>query len=284
MKIIFSRKGFDGTYGGRPSPVFPDGSALSLPIPYPGSPTRFNDVRWRGGSLGPIVNCLTNGRVKGRDRCHLDPDLYADALPRLPGWRPAFGQVEIAQRHLDNQGVGPGDLFLFFGWFRDVEPVNGDAWRYVPNAPGVHRLFGWLQVSEVVPVVGTLKRARAERPWLSKHPHLRRHWDYNTVYIAGETLNVKGLTARSGAGLFDGDGERLTLTAPRSANRSKWRLPPWFYPQGGSPLLSYHYDKKLWRRRKPWVYVNTVGRGQEFVIDVGGIPEAKAWLRSLFDA
>ena len=276
MKIIISRKGFDSSSGGKPSPIFPDGTALSLPIPYLGSPTAFNDVRWRDRSLGPIVECLTNGRVKGRNRCHLDPDLNADALPRLPGWRPAFGQVEKAQSHLENQGVGPGDLFLFFGWFRDVEPVNGAAWRYVPNAPHVHRLFGWLQVSEVVPVVGTLKRARTERPWLSRHPHLRRHWDYNTVYIASETLNVEGLTTRSGAGLFDGNGERLTLTAQRSANRSRWRLPSWFFPQGGSPVLSYHYDKKLWSRREPWAYVNTVGRGQEFVFDADGIPEAKS--------
>ncbi len=33
MKIILSRKGFDGTYGGYPSPIFPDGRMLSMPIP-----------------------------------------------------------------------------------------------------------------------------------------------------------------------------------------------------------------------------------------------------------
>lgn len=284
MKIIISRKGFDSKYGGKPSPIFPDGTALSLPIPCRRGPTRFNEVRWRNTSLGPIVESLTNGRVQGRGRCHLDPDLYADALPRLPGWHPALGQVENAQSHLQHQGVGPGDLFLFFGWFRCVERENGSTWRYVPNARNVHRLFGWLQVSDVVPIVGSLTHARSERPWLSMHPHLRRHWHYNTVYIASETLNVEGLTTRSGAGLFDGDGDRLTLTAPTSTNRSRWRLPSWFYPQGGSPLLSYHYDKKLWSRRKPWVYVNTVSPGQEFVVDVGEIPEAIQWLRSLFDS
>lgn len=163
-----------------------------------------------------------------------------------------------------------------------MEPGNGSTWRYVPNAPHVHRLFGWLQVAEVVPI-GNLTRACSERPWLAKHPHLNRRWIDNTVYIARETLNVKGLTQRTGAGLFAGNGETLTLTASWSENRSRWRLPQWFYPPGGRPLLSYHYDKKLWRRRKPWVFVNTVGRGQEFVIDVGGIPEANGWLRSLFD-
>jgi len=33
MKIILSRKGFDSSYGGYASPIFPDGSILSLPIP-----------------------------------------------------------------------------------------------------------------------------------------------------------------------------------------------------------------------------------------------------------
>ena len=283
MKIVFSRKGFDSSNGGRASPIFPDGTALSLPIPYPRSPTRFRDVRWRGTSLGPIVECLTNGRVKGKHRCHLDPDLNADALARSPGWRPAFGQVEIAQRHLENQGVGPGDLFLFFGWFRAVEPGNGGTWRYVRNAPDVHRLFGWLQVSEVVPVGENLSRARSARPWLSAHPHLRRRWQNNTVYVAKETLNIKGLTARSGAGLFSGNGDRFTLTAPGSTSRRKWRLPLWFYPPGSRrPTLSYHSNRRRWRRRKPWVYVDTVGRGQEFVFDADGIPEANVWLRELF--
>ena len=102
MKIIFSRKGFDSTRrgsespnGGVPSPIFPDGTALSLPIPQPGSRTRYGDVQWRCESIGPIVESLTNRRRK--DGCHLDPDLNADALERLPGWRPAFGQSKAAQ-------------------------------------------------------------------------------------------------------------------------------------------------------------------------------------------
>jgi len=33
MKVILSRKGFDSSYGGCPSPILPDGTLLSLPIP-----------------------------------------------------------------------------------------------------------------------------------------------------------------------------------------------------------------------------------------------------------
>lgn len=33
MKVIFSRKGFDSSYGGYPSPILPDNSLISIPIP-----------------------------------------------------------------------------------------------------------------------------------------------------------------------------------------------------------------------------------------------------------
>lgn len=33
MKVILSRKGFDSANGGIPSPILPDGTLLSLPIP-----------------------------------------------------------------------------------------------------------------------------------------------------------------------------------------------------------------------------------------------------------
>ena len=36
MKVIFSRKGFDSGFGGMPSPVLPDGTMLSMPIPSKG--------------------------------------------------------------------------------------------------------------------------------------------------------------------------------------------------------------------------------------------------------
>ena len=85
------------------------------------------------------------------DRVHLDPDIDRSADNRLPGWRPSLGQTGAAQTHLDGQGVGPGDVFLFFGWFREVEAVSRN-WRYVPRAPDLHVMFGWLEVGAVIPV------------------------------------------------------------------------------------------------------------------------------------
>ncbi len=283
MKIVFSRKAFDSQHGRVPNPVFPDGASLPLPIPDRLSPTRFEDVQWRNTSLGPLVECLTKGRVPEHYMCHLDPDLREDALPRPTGWRPAFGQFAAAQGHLENQGVGPGDLFLFFGRFRAVEPL-GTMWRYVRNAPVVHKLFGWLQVSEALRVGREPEHALAVHPWLSAHPHLNgQRWPANnTIYIATRTLTIDGTeTARGGGGVFDHSGHNLTLTAP-GERCSRWRLPSWIWRSGSLPTLSYHTDKTRWRRRGPWVYVDTVGKGQEFVFDAHGVPEASVWLRELF--
>ena len=286
MKIVLSRKGFDSSNGRVPSPVLPDGSIVSLPIPAPDAPTRFRDVRWRDGSLGPLVEDLTGGRIRGEDGCHLDPDLHVGTIPRRPGWRSAFGQVHIAQRHLERQGIGPGDIFLFFGWFRPVEEVGRESWRYVRRAPSVHRLFGWLQVSEVLTVGADTAGARAARPWLSDHPHANgESWPpNNTIYVATRTLTIGGSEAGvDGGGLFSGTGNPHTLTAPEAHSRSHWQLPGWFYPRDRPPPLSYHRSEKRWHRAGPWAYVESVGRGQEFVIDADGIPEADVWLHSLFD-
>ena len=305
MKIVFSRKGFDSSRkgselpnGGVPSPIFPDGTALSLPIPRKRSPTRFRDVIWRGKSIGPIVRCLTKGRVNGQQRCHLDPDLNADALERLPGWRPAFGQVGRAQRHLENEGVGPGDLFLFFGWFRAVERANGGSWKYVRTAPKVHMLFGWLQVQEVLTLHADADydRAIGKYPWLSDHPHLQRSFREagdnlrrrpdNTIYVSSPRLSIAG-TNLPGGGVFQRLDYRFILTEPAevergaSCRRSYWRLPEWFWPANARPLLSRKV--KFRRRDAPWTHVDSGGIGQEFVFDIEGIFEAESWLRSLFD-
>ena len=36
--------------------------------------------------------------------------------------------------------------------------------------------------------------------------------------------------------------------------------------------------------RRTWAYVESVGRGQEFVFNADYIPEVDAWLHSLFDS
>ena len=118
MKIILSRKGFDSKNGGVPSPILEDGTLISLPIPNNDDLT-YDQISAGDYNLGKLVNDLTNGKIKETAQAHLDPDLNIVSRNREAGWRPLFGQAKAALTHLAR--VGKGDLFLFFGWFREAK-------------------------------------------------------------------------------------------------------------------------------------------------------------------
>jgi len=282
MKLILSRKGFDSSFGGCASPIFEDGSFVSLPIPHgfvspppPDPPARvnFSDI---GGDrrIGAIVEDLTIRRsspVKASDPIHLDPDLRMDSLPRKAGWRPLFGQADAAQRHLDKHGVGPGDIFLFFGWFREVEQYAG-RFRFRPAAPDLHIFFGWLEVGDVWRLG---KDSYSVPDWASMHPHVAANYgSTNTIYVAA------GTDTAYAAGTFRSVVDQLVLTAPAS-NRSFWRLPKWFYVSERGSGLSYHSNPGRWQLDQNCVYLQSVARGQEFVLDTHDYPEAVDWAKRL---
>ena len=108
---------------------------------------------------------------------HLDPDLCATALPRLPGWRPIFGQTQGQLTHLMNCGVEPGDLFLFFGWFREVEEQTGGTLAKARAGQNRHVFFGWLQVDTIIDVGSNGRLAVEQYPWLHDHPHVSGSWN-----------------------------------------------------------------------------------------------------------
>ena len=136
MKIVLSRKGFDSSAGGVPSPLIA-GGPVSLPIPtrMP-TPTRFLDL---SDGIAQLVSDLTRGRIAPDRPCHLDPDLNPVSLTRRSGWRGALGQVSAAQSHLANHCVGPGDIFLFWGLFRAASRTDG-PWQFTGEPE--HRIFG----------------------------------------------------------------------------------------------------------------------------------------------
>jgi hypothetical protein len=287
MKIILSRKGFDSANGGVPSPIFPDGRLVSLPIPATSSPTRFADCRWGEQDVGTLVENLTAGRVSRDGPAHLDPDLDDAARPRAPGWRPAFGQTGSAQTHLAQHGIGPGDLFLFFGWFREAEQSSSGAWRFIRNAPDLHVLFGWLQVGAVLRVGDQTAKYAQSYPWLEDHPHLWGKWTLpNTVYIAAERLNVSprgAFAVRTGGGIFSSVSAARTLSDPGQRRRSMWRLPGWFHPEEGDLTLSYHDKPDRWSRRGDGsTGLQSVARGQEFVLTTDRHADVSNWLSEIF--
>lgn len=281
MKIIISRKGFDSKYGGTPSPIFPNGEMVSFPIPSEDSHLQCGSVSSSMGNLGGLFSQLTSSRLNGSTRIHLDPDLDSSALARQPGWLPAFGQVGGSQSHLVNQGVGVGDLFLFFGWFRNVYQNSAGNWDYHSGAPDLHVLFGWLQIDDIIPVGNNFGPVLGRYPWLNNHPHLSGNCGpTNTVYIATKNLKIPGLHSFPGGGVFDFDQKRV-LTAS-GFSRSVWRLPSWFFPSSGIPTLSYHKNPKRWTPAGGDVLLNSAKIGQEFVLDCNNSQNAIPWASSLF--
>ena len=282
MKVILSRKGVDSSAGGFASPLFPDGRMMSIPIPDKRSVVRYRDIENNYSpdrSYAKLVRNLSKGKLTGAAKTHLDPDLDKSALPRAVRWRPLFGQHGAAQSHLHGLDVGAGDIFLFFGWFREVEYYRRQ-WRFVAGASDLHIIFGWMQVDCMIPA-DELKQS-AKHSWAHYHPHcLDGFTGSNVIYQGRDKLSFTA-TDTAGAGLFQSYGKELCLTGG-GGSRTHWQLPLWMHPEGKKSTLSYHNDTKRWSRAKDCALLKSVARGQEFVLDLDHYPQGHRWLCELFN-
>ncbi len=279
MRVILSRKGFDSAYGRVPSPILPDGRMVSLPIPDKQGPAEYSAIRRDELSIGDLAFDLTRGRIRRDHKAHLDPDLDAGAVERRRGWRPLFGQQAGSLTHLRNQGVAVGDVFLFFGWFREAQLHDG-AWRYAPRSLPVHAIWGWLSIGAVFPVRALTADVRA---WAQGHPHLSgKRPAGNDLFAAADTLAVAGREI-AGAGIFTSNPARV-LTAP-GETRSNWRLPAWFHPSRGIVSLSHNRKMSNWAPiDAKHCRLTSAAIGQEFVLETQDPGLLREWLTTLFSA
>jgi hypothetical protein len=289
-RLILSRKGFDSGYGGRPSPILPSGVLASLPIPEAGGVLRYSECEAPTGEtyqelllrLGierirdPAVGASQKWLDVRADPCvHLDPDLYQQARKRDQGWRPLFGQVGVSQTHLAKHHVGPGDLFLFFGWFSPVDEVAGQL-RYRPRSEQCHVIFGWLEVEVVVGV------GRDPIPhWAREHPHVRlqtlpRFRLHNTLYVAAESSSL--VTGLAGGGTLCWSPDRQ-LTKPGSTP-SIWRLPKAFHPDY-VPLPLTRHSRGAWDLDGDYATLRSTRIGQEFIVAM--TPAIEAWVQTVLN-
>ena len=231
MRIIFSRKGFDSSAGGGPSPIV-EGVPISLPIPAgAASQTSYGDL-----GLGDHAAKASRGKLGASDLCHHDPMFLADDTC-------VFGQCGAAQTHLERQGVGLGDVFVFFGLF--AEEATGE-----PH----HRIFGYLRVERIIDLSSDVP----EDLVALRHPHALALHQRNDCIWSGE-----GRPAKSAS-------EALRLTVA-DGPPSVWRRPDWL-KRGG---LSYHDRADRWLRGGR---LKSVARGQEFVADIGRRKGPRDWL------
>lgn len=234
MKVIFSRKGFDSASGKAPSPII-EGRPTHLPIPT----ERRSETSYRLTGLGEIVEYMTKGRIGADHLCHEDP--------AFENGRWAFGQTGAAQTHLEKNGVGIGDVFLFFGLFSALDGRD----RH-------HRIFGYLKVNEVRRLGQYPTDRDNPEGFQRRHPHTIGEWNRNnTLYLGtGEKAKIAHLCLR--------------LTKP-GAPPCIWNIPSWLEMAG----LSYHKNPLRWRDDGT---LYAVARGQEFVSDIDNQIEAKNWL------
>lgn len=285
MKVILSRKGFDSTSGGGPSPILDGRRLFSLPIEYGKREKvrRFSDLRFETKNLGGLIAQL-HPHIDRDDFCHLDPDLRSNILPgraKSKRWRPLFGQADSSASHLINMNVGAGDIFLFFGLFRESV-----GWRsFVPKSREMHVVFGWLQVAEVVldPVSWAQQR---ENRWAADHPHTYGNWwsGQNILFVSKRELEIESArgvqkTGLPGAGTFDAFDQRLRLSDPDAQAVTKWRLPKLLAPDPNKGSKISSIGGGIWSDHEDSRYVcfdpGHIRRWQEAVIT--GNPQAALW-------
>jgi len=252
-QVILSRKGFDGDAGGIPSPIY-NNKLISIPIPEVNTGIKYDDLIFDENDS--YLKLLLDLNKNYFTECHLDPDLYKESYPR-DNWLPVFGQSGGAATRLKN--VGKDSLFLFYGWFREIEKKNG-KYQYIKTAPDIHCIYGYLVVKEVLLTPNDKERIKE-----IKHPH-----SISSKYEKLNYLNAKNNKLfigieyypeieKRGYGYFNFN-ENLVLTDIKSKNRSKWSLPLFFLNEN---IRGY----KEIERNNANVIIQFIGRNhQELII------------------
>ena len=293
MKIVLSRKGFDSSFGGVASPVFiEDGKFLSLPIPLNspeaerlGYDVSYNDLNLHGHNYGQLVQDLSRHkrkkRLSGEMLVRLGLDLLKDVYPiRDLDWRPLFGQLGSAQGHLKRQGIGKGDIFLFFGLYNWVKKENG-LYSYVKNEKPFHMLWGWFQVEDVIDLDNPEDKIQA---WMKQHPYFYMPGVKGKALYLGSrdlTIDEKVILKGGGVGIYKEYRQDLRLSRKGSGQCTDWLVPAVLYSEDKAKLPSYHQDPGRWTKEGDMYRLKAVSIGQEFVFESEDHPGATEWIVSL---
>ena len=264
MKVIFSRKGIDSAYGKGVSPIFPNGDMLSLPIPVKGKEKgiHYSRISYRGESLQRTKKQL--GVLTESNHCHCDP--YINPMIQIEGqsWCPSFGTHGAAASHLLNEGVAIGDLFLFFGTFRNVIKGSAGTWSYDMGFQAVHVLFGYLFVKEILHLNIIADQMKAKQKGLNKHPHIQNTYSINNLLFISDV---------DSSGPFKFHNELILSNDPRK--KSVWRVPNFF----GDCAISRHRNTNRFQKANEYLLWKTVSIGQEFVCQEND--DVNGWAKNL---
>lgn len=299
MKVVLSKKGVDSSNCSGPVKARGREELLFVPIPSLKEKVSYQDIKYSKDKTmldkakENIKNCkfLMNVPIDCLDKelkvgCHLDPQLknYYDNDEFLA----SFGQVEKAQKYLENNKIGVGDLFLFYGWFYD-EDAHKDK----------HIIWGYMQVGDVLtfnedgtvnsfnPKLGkNLKKEDVEKeyPFLKNQPHWKNTENYplkrnNTIYIAKKYFDDDEKSNIKGYGVFKYN-KKLALTDSNADRKSDWCVPNLanakIMKSSDKENGYYLFDNKG--------HINIAkGYGQEFVLESSDSDKVLSWVKDLLE-
>lgn len=329
-KIVLSRKGYDFSTGGDYS-LFDLNSRKYIVLPIPvdekeevpiSNPLKYEEVKIKSSYLSgcdapnlkdlikqtikkePIIEKRIQGRKHNILSWHAHFDPWLGHCPWLEGESNhsigAFGQVDIAQAHLNTQKVEKGSLFLFFSRFRPFPKARESNCGFSPEQlnSGLYFIYGWLRVGwkpiqkfEDIDNIDILNEKEKEE-LRRRHPHAtegyfkkyeRKEKGKNTIYIADKYL-LNDSRGFSGCGYFPKLTDELLLTATGSVQKpynnyipSRWELPRFFHEH----KLTYFPEERKWKWQSSSgnYLVKAPNRGQEFVFEEN--KEFCQWLNKL---
>jgi len=244
----------------------PDGTLLSMPIPSQNDTLSYCDLQYGKNTYSDILRQLaTKHRFDQYDKCHLDPDIRNGVrINSVSGWRPAFGQIDKAQTYLSNNHLGKGDLFIFFGRFRQTRgSIDEGTLHFDKDMPIIHIIFGYMEIGGIIPYD---KITGMNYTW---HPHgcgERLKDKSNTLYIPAETLSFS--KNYSGWGVFPFSKERVLTLSNKTGT---WREIPALMPE------NVVGNRKNSAKGEGIYYA---GQWQEIVLNENSI--SVEWAKSLF--
>lgn len=261
VKIILSRKGFDSKYGGIPSPIFPDGTMLSFPIPATSNETvslTYEDLVYGDLLYIDLMKQLNVKDIEKEKKVHLDPDINFHVVERKSeNWKAIFGQCDKAASHLKNFEVSKGDIFIFYGLYRQIVKTE-TGYKYNRKEKEKHVIWGYMEIGDIINIE---KDVEYSESYLT-HPHFEYRDDpYNTAYVATDRLSFN--QNMLGAGTFK-FSENLVLSCDPK-RKSLWKLPKFFHPDNGVSM-TYNGDIEKWAKKDDCCVLQSAYPGQEFVI------------------
>ncbi|MDO5519648.1 MAG: hypothetical protein Q4G58_04045 [bacterium] len=268
MKVVLSRKGFDMKHGRIPSPILPDGTLLLLPRPSEEGYVRYDELFYNGTSYLEIIRSLnpTIAEELKDAKCFPNPDLTEHSYKKESNWKANFTQYGPSEGHLSSQRISVGDIFLFFGWFKQTEINEENQLTYVKNAPDLHIIFSYLQIGAIIKNKNYILK---KYKWHNNLIDVIKSTKHYSIYLPTKKLSYNNRQSGYGQLKFS---DKLVLTK-QGLPCSKWDLPDLF--RRPDVTISYHnnYTNGFIPGKD---YFQSSNIGQEFVIN--GTHDLKAWV------